>query len=50
VSREERKSEEHLILQRILQDHPSRDDQVRAWIDETGKSERAFYRRLAEMR
>lgn len=50
VSREERKNEEHSILQRILQDHPSRDEQVRAWIDETGKSERAFYRRLAEMR
>jgi hypothetical protein len=50
VSREERKSEEHSILQEIMRDNPSRDERVRAWIERTGKSERAFYRRLAEMR
>jgi hypothetical protein len=50
VSREERKSEEHSILREIIRDNPSRDERVRAWIERTGKSERAFYRRLAEMR
>ena len=50
VSREERKSEEHSILQEIMVIHPSREERVRAWIERTGKSERAFYRRLAEMR
>jgi hypothetical protein len=50
VSREARKDEEHSILQEIIRDNPSRDDRVRAWIQRTGKSERAFYRRLAEIR
>ena len=49
VSREARKQEEHAILQEIVREHASRDDRVRAWIDRTGKSERAFYRRLAEL-
>jgi hypothetical protein len=50
VSREERKSEEHAILQEILRDHPSRDEQLRAWNERTKKSDRAFYRRLADLR
>jgi hypothetical protein len=50
VSREERKSEEQSILQEIMRVHLSRDERVRAWMARTGKSERAFYRRLAEMR
>ncbi len=49
ASREARKSEEHVILQEIMRVHPSRDERVRAWTQRTGKSERAFYRRLAEM-
>ena len=49
MSREERKRAEHSILQEIMRVHPSRDERVRAWIEQTGKSERAFYRRLAEM-
>jgi hypothetical protein len=49
VSREERKSEEHSLLQEIMRVHSSRDERVRAWMERTGKSERAFYRRLAEM-
>jgi hypothetical protein len=49
ASREQRKSEEHSILQEIIRDNSSRDERVRAWIERTGKSERAFYRRLAEM-
>src|SRR5271166_1309570 len=39
VSREERKSAEHSILQEIMLVHPSRDERVRAWIERTGKSE-----------
>jgi hypothetical protein len=50
ASREGRKEEERAILQEIIEKHPSRDDRVRVWIERTGKSERAFYRRLAEMR
>jgi hypothetical protein len=50
VSREARKDEERSILQEIIRDNASRDERVRAWIQRTGKSERAFYRRLAEIR
>ena len=50
ASREARKEEERSIVQEIVLNHPSRDERVRAWIERTGKSERAFYRRLAEMR
>jgi hypothetical protein len=50
VSREARKEEEQSIVQEIMRDHASRDERVRAWIKRTGKSERAFYRRLAEIR
>jgi hypothetical protein len=50
VSREARKEEEQAIVQEIMRDHASRDERVRAWIKRTGKSERAFYRRLAEIR
>jgi hypothetical protein len=49
VSREARKGEEHAILREIVSNYPTRDERVRAWIARTGKSERAFYRRLAEM-
>jgi hypothetical protein len=50
VSREARKEEEQAIVQEIMREHASRDERVRAWIKRTGKSERAFYRRLAEIR
>ncbi len=50
VSREARKEEEQAIVQEIMRDHASRDERVRAWIKRTGKSERAFYRRLAKIR
>ncbi len=49
-TREERKAEEHDILRQILRQHPSREERVRAWRSRTGKSERAYYRRLGEMR
>ena len=50
VSREARMEEERSIAEAIVRDHVTRDERVRAWIERTGKSERAFYRRLAEMR
>jgi hypothetical protein len=49
-SRAERKEGEHALLREILREHPTRDERVRAWTERTGKSERAFYRRLSEMR
>jgi hypothetical protein len=44
------KEEERVIVQEIVRDYASREQRVQAWIERTGKSERAFYRRLAEMR
>jgi hypothetical protein len=48
-SREDRKEGEHALLREILREHPTREDRVRAWRERTGKSERAFYCRLAEL-
>jgi hypothetical protein len=48
-SRAERKQDEHALLREILGEHETREERVRAWTERTGKSERAFYRRLAEM-
>jgi hypothetical protein len=48
-SRAERKQDEHALLREILEEHESREERVRVWIERTGKSERAFYRRLAEV-
>jgi hypothetical protein len=48
-SRAERKENERGILQEILLKHATRVERVREWTERTGKSERAFYRRLAEM-
>lgn len=48
-SREARLEEEHAIVREILQEHETRQGQVHAWIERTGKSERAFYRRRAEI-
>jgi len=48
-SRADRKQDEHSLLQEILREHESREERVRVWTERTGKSERAFYRRLAEM-
>jgi hypothetical protein len=50
VARETRREEEHAIVEAIVRDYPSRDERVRAWAERTGKSERAFYRCLAELR
>jgi hypothetical protein len=50
VTRESRKVEERTVLEEIIRIHGSREERVRAWIERTGKSERAFYRRMAEMK
>jgi hypothetical protein len=47
-SRAARKEGEHTLVSEILREHPTREQQARAWSKLTGKSERAFYRRLAE--
>jgi hypothetical protein len=48
-SRADRKQDEHALLREILREHDSREERVRVWGERTGKSERAFYRRLAEI-
>jgi len=48
-SRAERKQDEQLIIREILEQQETRVERVRIWTERTGKSERAFYRRLAEM-
>jgi hypothetical protein len=50
VSREAQKAGEHEIIREIVSSHEDREGRVRAWVQWTGKSERAFYRRLAELR
>jgi hypothetical protein len=49
VSRAERKEEERRVAQEIVSAYATRDERVEAWMQRTGKSERAFYRRLAEI-
>jgi len=49
ASREGRLEEERAIVRDILREHERRADRVRAWKERTGKSERAFYRRHAEL-
>jgi hypothetical protein len=49
ASREARKMEEQAIVREIIREYPSRDERIRAWTTRTGKSERAFYRRQAEI-
>jgi len=49
ASREERLEEERRIATEIAREHETREGRVKAWAEQTGgKSERAFYRRLAE--
>jgi hypothetical protein len=49
-SRADRKEEEQALIRQIEKEHPAGEARVRAWSERTGKSARAFYRRLAEMR
>jgi hypothetical protein len=48
-SRADRKEDEHALLREILEEYKTREEQVCAWIELTGKSERAFYRRWGEL-
>jgi alkylated DNA repair dioxygenase AlkB len=48
-SRAERKQGEYAVIREILRDHETREERLRAWTERTGKSERAFYRRLADL-
>ena len=48
-ARADRKQEEHTIVREILRAHRTREERVKAWSERTGESERAFYRRLAEL-
>jgi hypothetical protein len=50
ASRLDRKREEHAVIREILLEHDSREAKVLTWCRRTGKSARAFYRRLAEIR
>jgi hypothetical protein len=49
-SREQQKAEECRIAQEILATFFTPKEQVVAWRDRTGKSERAFYRRCRELK
>jgi len=49
LSREDRLEEERAVVRDILHQYGSREEQLGAWARRTGKSGRAFYRRLAEM-
>ncbi|MDG3008305.1 hypothetical protein [Paludisphaera mucosa] len=48
ATREARMAEDRAAARRIFEAHPSREGRAEAWIALTGKSERAYYRRLAE--
>ncbi len=48
-SRAARKEDEHRVLREIVRDYATREERVEEWTKRTGKSERAFYRRLAEI-
>lgn len=48
-SRADRKAAEHALLRELRASIATRDERVRAWVERTGKSERAYYRRLAEL-
>jgi hypothetical protein len=49
ASRAARKAAEHAIVREIMGGDLTRDERLNAWSERTGKSERAFYGRLAEM-
>ena len=48
-TRKGKKMKEHEIIRQILAEFSDRDQRVTAWKERTGKSERAFYRRLEEI-
>jgi hypothetical protein len=48
-TRQATKEAEHEIIRTIVAEHAERADRVDAWVSLTGKSERAYYRRAAEI-
>lgn len=49
LSRREVKEQEQGLVQEIVAEYHTKEDQIAVWQAETGKSERAFYRRLEEI-
>lgn len=49
VSREQLKRAEQMIVRALLEEFPTPEERVAAWEEQTGKSRRAFYRRLQEV-
>jgi hypothetical protein len=49
VTRAEQKDEEHSVVRDIRANYSTTQDRLDAWRERTGKSDRAFYRRLKEM-
>jgi hypothetical protein len=49
ATREGEMAADREIVREIVEAHPTREERVRAWMERTGKSERAFYRRKAEL-
>lgn len=47
--RAERKQDERLLVQRLVAEHSNRQARLKAWHEGTGKSARAYYRRLKEL-
>lgn len=49
ASRATQMEEERAIVREIIQEYSTRAEQIKAWKERTGKSERAFYRRQEEL-
>ena len=49
ATRKRIKEDEHQILRDILASHSTKAERIAAWQEQTGKSERAYYRRLKEI-
>ena len=48
-TRQDKKETEHEIVRKLVAEHHGRRDRIDAWMKLTGKSERAYYRRAAEI-
>jgi hypothetical protein len=49
ISRQVQKESEHAVIRQLVTEFSDREQQLEAWTERTGKSERAFYRRLKEL-
>lgn len=50
LSRRERVEAERRVAEAVYLSHPTRPERAAAWSERTGKSEKAFYRRLTELK